>query len=334
MQTAGWPHHQDAVKGELYEMGVEYKDYYKLLGVSRSASKEEIAKAYKKMARKYHPDLNPNDPDAEARFKEVNEAHEVLKDEEKRRLYDQLGPDWQHGQSFQGAQGHRYANFGGGAGFDSSGFSDFFDMIFGNAGAGGYRHSSGFGPDPFGNFSARQRKGRDVEAQLTLTLEEALKGGKKSLTLQGQGGGDSRRLEVSIPAGVREGAKIRLSGQGDPGMGGGPAGDLYLRVRLAEHPVFHVDGSDVLVDVYVAPWEAVLGAAVRVPTLDGEVQLKIAPGTGSGKKLRLRGKGLGPAASRGDQYVRIQIRVPENPSPEERELWEKLAAVSAFNPRP
>lgn len=314
-------------------MGVEYKDYYKLLDVERSASKEEIAKAYKKMARKYHPDLNPNDADAESKFKEVNEAYEVLKDDEKRRLYDQLGPNWQHGQNFQGGQGFHRANFGGGAGFDASGFSDFFDMIFGNAGAGGYQRTSGFGPDPFGNFSGRQRKGRDVEAQLVLTLEEAYKGGKKSITLQGQGGA-SKHLEINVPAGVKDGAKIRLSGQGDAGMGGGPAGDLYLKVKLAEHPLFAVDGTNIIVDLPLAPWEAVLGTKARVPTLDGEVELNIAPGTGSGRKLRLRGKGLGATANRGDQFVRVQIRVPESPSAEERELWERLATVSNFNPRP
>ncbi|MFV0420643.1 DnaJ C-terminal domain-containing protein [Oleidesulfovibrio sp.] len=314
-------------------MGVEYKDYYKLLGVERSASKEEIAKAFKKMARKYHPDLNPNDADAESKFKEVNEAYEVLKDEEKRRLYDQLGPNWQHGQNFQGAQGFNRANFSGGAGFDASGFSDFFDMIFGNAGAGGYQRTSGFGPDPFGNFSGRQRKGRDVEAQLTLSLEEAYKGGKKAITLQGQGGAN-KHLEVNVPAGIKDGAKIRLSGQGDSGMGGGPAGDLYLKVKLAEHPLFTVDGTNIIVELPLAPWEAVLGTKARVPTLDGEVELNIAPGTGSGRKLRLRGKGLGSAANRGDLYVRTQIRVPDNPTAEERELWERLAAVSTFNPRP
>lgn len=313
-------------------MGVEFKDYYKLLGVTRSSSQEEIAKAYKKLARKYHPDLNPDDKTAESKFKEINEAYEVLKDEEKRKLYDQLGPNWQHGQNFQGAQGFGNAqyNFGGAGGFEGAGFSDFFETLFGGArGAGGA--GGGFGADPFGNYSRRQRRGRDVEAELTLTLEEVHSGGRRTITVQGQGG--ARTLEVNIPAGVRDGAKIRLAGQGDPGSGGAPSGDLYLKVRLAPHSVFAVEGSDLVYELPLAPWEAVLGDKVRVPTLDGEVEVTIAPGTSSGRKLRLRGRGLGPAGKRGDQYVRVAIRVPEALTDEERAIWETLARESSFKPR-
>ncbi len=309
-------------------MGVEFKDYYKLLGVQRDAPKDEIAKAYKKMARKYHPDLNPDNAEAEKRFKEISEAYEVLKDPAKRQRYDQLGPNWQHGQNFQGAQGFHHAGFGGAGGFNASGFSDFFDMFFGGAGTG-HRHASGFGGDPFGNFSSRQRKGRDLEAQLVLTLEEAYRGGKKSITVQGDAPGGTKCLEVTIPPGIKDGAKIRLSGQGAPGLGGAPMGDLYLRVVLKEHPLFKVDGVDIMLDVPLRPWEAVLGSKVRVATLDGEVELTIAPGSSSGKKLRLRGKGLGPAASRGDQYIRLQISVPEQLSDKERVLWEQLAELSS-----
>lgn len=311
-------------------MGVEFKDYYKLLGVSRTASRDDIAKAYKKLARKYHPDLNPGDKKAEESFKEINEAYEVLKDDEKRRLYDQLGPNWQHGQNFQGPPGYENVRFDfGGQGFEGAGFSDFFETLFG--GGGRRTTGGGFGPDPFGGFSSRQRRGRDVEAELTLTLEEVYGGGRRAITLQGQGG--PRTLEVNIPAGVRDGARIRLAGQGDPGMGGAPAGDLYLKVRLAPHPLFAVEDADVIYDLPLAPWEAVLGARVRVPTLDGEVDIAIAPGTGSGRKLRLKGRGLGPAGKRGDQYVRIVIRVPESLTPRERELWESLSRESSFGAR-
>ncbi len=303
-------------------MAVEYKDYYKLLGV----------KAYKKLARKYHPDLNPGDKNAEERFKEINEAYEVLKDDEKRRLYDQLGPNWQHGQQFQGAPGFENVRFDfGGRGFEGVGFSDFFETLFGGGGARA-RGQGGFGPDPFGNFSARQRRGRDVEAEFALTLEEAYRGGRKAVTLR-EAGGSTKTLEVNIPSGVREGGRIRLAGQGDPGMGGGPAGDLYLKVRMAPHPQFTLDGDNVIYDLQLAPWEAALGATVRVPTLDGEVDVTVAPGTSSGRKLRLRGKGLGSGAARGDQYVRIGIRTPGEPTPRERELWEELARTSSFRAR-
>ncbi|AAS96352.1 DnaJ C-terminal domain-containing protein [Nitratidesulfovibrio vulgaris] len=313
-------------------MGVEFKDYYKLLGVSRTASRDEIAKAYKKLARKYHPDLNPGDKKAEESFKEINEAYEVLKDDEKRKLYDQLGPNWQHGQNFQGAPDFENVrfDFGGGQGFGGAGFSDFFETLFGGAGAG-RRGGGGFGPDPFGGFSGRQRKGRDVEAEIALTLEEVHGGGRRAITLQGQTG--PRTLEVNIPAGVRDGARIRLAGQGDPGMGGAPAGDLYLKVRLAQHPLFAVEESNLVYDLPLAPWEATLGTTVRVPTLDGEVDIAVPPGTGSGRKLRLKGRGLGPVGKRGDQFVRIVVRVPDTLTPRERELWETLARESSFRAR-
>lgn len=308
-------------------MSVEFKDYYKVLGVERSASREEIAKEYKKLARKYHPDLNPDDKAAEDKFKEINEAYEVLKDDEKRRRYDQLGSNWQHGQQFQGAPGfeNMHFNFGGG-GFEGSGFSDFFETIFGGGRHGGM---GGFHDAGFSGQSRRPRKGRDIEAELTLTLEEAYHGGKRAITLQGHDG--PRTLEVAIPAGVRDGAKIRLSGQGDPGSGG--AGDLYLIVRLAEHPQFSVDGYDIIYELNLAPWEAVLGTTVRVPTLDGEVDINIAAGTSSGRKLRLRGKGLGSGAKQGYQYIRVAIKIPTELSEEERGLWQNLADISTFSPR-
>ena len=291
---------------------------------------EEISKAYKKLARKYHPDLNPGDKQAEEKFKEINEAYEVLKDPEKRKLYDQLGPNWQHGQQFQGEPGYENVHFTfNGKSFDGSGFSDFFETLFGGAAAGGGRGAN-FGPDPFGGFSSRPRRGRDVEAELPLSLEEASSGGRRTVTLQMPQG--PKTLEVNVPAGIREGAKLRLAGQGDPAPGGTP-GDLFLRVRYLPHPQFKVEGENLHCDVPLAPWEAVLGAKVAVPTLEGQVELSIPAGSSSGRKFRLRGKGLGSGVNRGDLLARVMIKVPAQLSAEERELWQKLADVSSFKAR-
>lgn len=318
-------------------MSVQYKDYYKLLGVSRGASQDEISKAFKKLARKYHPDLNPNDASAEAKFKEVNEAYEVLKDPEKRKKYDQFGADWEHGQNFQPPPGYENIrfDFGGGGGFGgaggASGFSDFFETIFGGAG-GDFRGGFNRG----GGFQQRPRRGSDSEALYELTLEEAYRGGAKSITLSEPGAGGipgSRTLEVRVPAGIKDGQRIRLAGQGNPGPAGGARGDLYLKIRLKPHHLYKVNEADVVLDLPVAPWEAALGASVRVPTLDGQVDMNIPAGIGSGKKLRIKGRGLGTGAKRGDQYVRIMIQVPDSLSDEERKLMEELAAKSDFKPR-
>ncbi len=307
-------------------MSVSYKDYYQLLGVERSASTEAIAKAFKKLARKYHPDLNQGDAAAEEKFKEVNEAYEVLKDPEKRKLYDQLGHNWQHGQQFQGAPGFEGfnfnfngQNFGGG-----NDFSDFFEMLFGQAARSG--RGQQFGPDPFGAFSRKQRRGRDVEADISVSLEDALKGARRTITVQG------RSLEVSIPAGIKAGAKLRLTGQGDPAPGGVP-GDLFLRVTYAQHPQFTIEGLNLEYDVPLTPWEATLGSDVRIPTLDGDIEMHIPAGSSSGKRFRLRGKGMGSGATRGDVMVRIMIKAPPVLNDEERVLWEKLAEISAFKAR-
>lgn len=323
-------------------MAVEYKDYYKILGVSKNATADEIGKAYKKLARKYHPDLNQNDKKAEERFKEVNEAHEVLKDPEKRKMYDHLGPNWQNGQNFQRPPGFENMRFDfggpGGGGFNASGFSDFFETLFGGGRgfSGGQTFGGGqrFGGSPFegggfGGFSRQPSKGQDVEASLSLTLEEAFQGGKKALTLSGAPGNPPRSFEVNIPAGVKNGARIRLTGQGDAGMGGGPAGDMYLKVAIQPHPDFILDDADVIYDLHLAPWDAALGCKSTVPTLSGKVELSIAPGTGSGKKLRLRGKGLGSGKNKGDQLVRIVIDITEPATPEAKDLWEKLRDLSA-----
>ena len=310
-------------------MAVSYKDYYKILGVERSATADDISRAYKKLARKYHPDLNPGDKQAEEKFKEINEAHEVLKDPEKRRAYDTLGPNWQHGQQFQGAPGFENMHFSfNGQDMNGADFSEFFQSLFGGAGRRG--GGSPFGPDPFGGFSSRQRRGRDVEAEHPLTLEDVVSGGKRSVTVQMSSG--PRTLSVNVPAGIREGAKLRLSGQGESVPGGAP-GDLFLRVRYLPHGSFKVDGDNIQCDVLLSPWEAALGCKAPVPTLEGEVELNIPAGSSSGRKFRLRGKGLGRPGARGDLLARVMIRVPAQLSDEERQLWEALAAKSSFNPR-
>jgi curved DNA-binding protein len=312
---------------------LEYKDYYNLLGVAKGASQDEVSKAFKKLARKYHPDLNPNNPEAESKFKEINEAYEVLKDPEKRKLYDSLGPGWKDGQNFQPPPGFENFQFRSG-GFGGDGFSDFFETIFGGAGVGG----SQFGGESFGR--TMRARGRDAEVRLTLSLEEAYRGGRKSVTLQEQVRGadgmprlQHKTLDVNIPSGVKDGAKIRLSGQGSPGRGGGPAGDLLLQVSLEDHPLFRLEGVNVVHDLRLAPWEAVLGCTVRVPTLDGPVDMTIPAGVSSGQKLRLAGKGLGKGASQGDQFVRIVIRSPRSLSDREQELWQELAQISSFQAR-
>ena len=322
---------------------MEYKDYYKLLGVTKTAAQEDISKAFKKLARKCHPDLHPDDKDAEKRFKDINEAYEVLRDPEKRKLYDSFGNNWQHGQNFQPPPGYENAryHFGGaggpGQGFDAGGFSDFFENIFG--GQGGFSGQGGFGRQGFGG-QRRQSRGQDVDASLELTLEEAYAGGSRTLSLYeeiiGPDGRPTHRpktLNVNIPAGVRDGARIRLAGQGGQGVGGAPAGDLFLKVMIRPHSRFKLEDVNILVDLPLAPWEAALGATVRVPTLDGEVDLTVPPGISSGRKMRIRGKGLVGKSGRGDQLVRVMIHSPKDITDPQRELWEKLAQESDFNPR-
>ncbi len=344
-------------------MAVEYKDYYQILGVERNASQDEIHKAFKKLARKYHPDMNPNDPESENRFKEVNEAYEVLKDPEKRKRYDQLGANWEHGQNFEPPPGYENVRFtfggGGPEGFGGD-FSDFFEILFGNlfnegggasGGRGRRRARTTFGEDPFSNmgfarggggFSSGQdfaAKGQDAETSFELSLEEAYQGGKKTISLQEQVPGpdgqprvNTRNLEVNIPPGVSDGSKIRLSGQGSPGAGG-KHGDLYLKVKLKPHHLFRIDGKNIILDLPLAPWEAALGSTVNVPTLEGRVEMKIPPGTSSGQKLRLRGKGLGRGKNKGDQLVQALIKVPRKLSEKEQELWQQLSQTSGFQPR-
>ena len=326
-------------------MSVKYKDYYKVLGVERKASQEEISKAFKKLARKYHPDLNPGDDQAEEKFKEANEAYDALKDPEKRKLYDNLGANWQQGQDFRPPPGFENMNFdfrghgggGGFSGFGGGGHSDFFEFIFGQMGgqAGGMGGFGGFGDQGAEGAYGQSRynaRGQDVEAELTLALEEAQRGGAKSITLRAANGPKS--LNVNIPAGVKDGQRIRLSGQGDADYGGGQAGDLYLRVRYAPHPRFTVEGANIVLDLPLAPWEAATGAAVNVPTLEGQVELKVPAGFSSGKKMRLSGKGLGPEGKRGDMFVRAKVQAPKAETEDQKRLWDELAAAYAdYAPR-
>lgn len=330
-------------------MAVKFQDYYEILGVERGATQEQIQAAYRKLARKYHPDVNKS-PDAEEKFKRLNEAYEVLRDPEKRRRYDSLGENWQAGQDFtpppgweffssrtgrSGGQGFAF-DFFGGDGFEESpfsGFSDFFDMLFGGGLGGRPRRSSTGG----GRTSSWASAGEDQEAEITISLEEAHRGGRKTLTLETTDGRrrESRTLEVNIPAGTPDGHRLRLRGQGGSGAGGGPAGDLYLRVRIAPHPLFRLNGKDLEVEVPVAPWEAALGARIEVPLIDGKASLKLPPGVQSGQRLRLRGKGLAQRnGAQGDLYAILKIVVPASLSARERELFEELARVSTFRPRP
>lgn len=315
---------------------MEYKDYYKIMGVERDASQDEIKRAYRKLARKYHPDVS-KEPDAEKRFQEVQEAYEVLKDPEKRAAYDQLGSGWHEGQDFRPPPGWE-GGFQQSSGFseeEARAFSDFFEELFGGGRAGGGRRASGF--SGFGGFNAGMggagtgARGQDQVARVEIPLEVAYQGGQQRITLP-SGGGEPRSLNVRIPAGVTDGQHIRLSGQGGAGVGGGGSGDLYLEIALKPHALFRVDGRDVHLDVPIAPWEAALGATVQVPTLGGNVDARIKPGAKSGQRMRLKGRGL-PGSPKGDQYLQLKIVAPEPANEQQRELYERMRDEMAFDPR-
>ncbi len=325
-------------------MSVKFRDYYEILGVSRDATAEQIRKAYRTLARKFHPDVNKDDPKAEERFKEVNEAYEVLKDKEKRRRYDQLGANWKQGQDFRpppGFEGFSF-NFGGADGFSgggASGFSDFFEAIFGmggmgagGQGGGGRRvrvSPGGFsGGQGFGGFEAGPGAfAGDVESTVEVPLGTVLKGGSLNVRVSVPGEGD-RSFDIRVPKGIAEGKRIRLSGQGQNG------GDLFLRVRYARDSRYSLEDGNIVVHARVAPWEAALGTKVPVDTPDGRINLTIPAGSSSGRRLRLRGQGL-PTGSgeRGDLFVQVMIEVPKDLSERERELFEELQKASEFDPR-
>ncbi|MDQ6860629.1 MAG: J domain-containing protein [Verrucomicrobiota bacterium] len=320
-------------------MAVQFRDYYETLGVSKTASADEIKSAFRKLARKHHPDVAKDKKAAEEKFKQINEAYEVLSDPDKRKKYDQLGADWNNpGGGFQPPPGYggggqpgggyqRWSPGGGNGGggvefeFGGTGFSDFFEQFFG----GGRGRSASGG---FGQREATAERGSDVEADIMVTLEEALHGSKRTVSLRRA---DSKKVEtyqVKIPRGVHEGQRIRLAGQGEAGAGGGKSGDLFLRVRLARHPEFSVEGNDLIHELELAPWQAVLGEEVEVPTLEETRRLKIPAGTQNAQRFRLRGRGL-PMSNdeRGDLYVAVSIRVPKKITERERELWSQLAEL-------
>ena len=322
-------------------MAVKFRDYYETLGVQRSASQEEIQQAYRKLARQFHPDVNKG-RDAEEMFKQINEAHEVLRDPEKRRRYDALGDGWRSGEDFTPPPGWDF-RFGGGpgsgGGFDfgdlGRGFSDFFEQLFGGTGVRGSRGFGGFGG--FGR-EPEVAPGQDTQAELTITLEDAYWGGRRAVTLESREPGSNgaslrtaRTFEVSIPAGVTDGRKLRLRGQGEAGFGG--RGDLYITIHIAPHQMFRIKERDLEVDVPVTPWEAALGAEVEVPTIEGRARVRIPAGIRSSQRIRIKGRGLGSGDERGDLYAAIRIEVPRRLSQKERELFEDLARESRFNPR-
>src|SRR5438445_8146085 len=348
-------------------MPVQYKDYYETLGVPRTATDAEIKKAFRKLAREFHPDVAKNKKQAEEKFKELNEAYEVLGDPAKRKKYDELGPNWSSGSDFRPPPGWESFRTGGGFPgrgargeefefhFGGTGFSDFFEQLFGQRGAraaaGGWR--GGVTEEELG-----AERGRDIEGDILVTLEEAMRGSVRSVSVRHgvpceQCGGTGQRArkvcnvcggtgqvaktethQVKIPAGVTEGQRLRVAGRGEAGAGGGAAGDLYLRVRFAKHPDFEVEDHNLIFEAELAPWEAVLGANISVPTLNGRVNIRIPPGTQTGQKLRVRGRGLPQrGGSSGDLIVVTTVEVPSQVSESERKLWEQLARESRFNPR-
>ncbi|MBQ7221434.1 MAG: DnaJ domain-containing protein [Synergistaceae bacterium] len=289
---------------------MKYKDYYAILGVSRDAKPDEIRKAYRKLAKQYHPDVN-KEAGAEAKYQEINEAYEVLKDSAKRERYDTLGQNWQGGQDFTPPSGWQHVDFGGAGGFSGEGFSDFFQTLFGGAGGrfGGFQ-------DIFSGAGYTQNMKRDVQAELTLTLEQVMKGGEFALGL------NNRTLNVRLPKGITDGSQIKLPGKADNG------GDILVNIHIAPHKVFTVEGTDLTRDVHVPVWDAVLGREIHVETLDGGVSVKMPAGIQDGQKLRLRGKGLpGRNGTSGDLYVRVRIDIPRNLNSKQNELWQELARL-------
>ncbi|MDB5263553.1 MAG: molecular chaperone DnaJ [Adhaeribacter sp.] len=309
---------------------MDYKDYYNILEVDKKASKEEIKKHYKKLARKYHPDVNPGNKEAEEKFKAINEAHEVLSDDEKRKKYDTLGADWKRYEQAGGGPGgfnwsqyeqgqpgggSTYSNMGGD--FEGTNFSDFFRDIFGGMGSDGGRQQSG-------SRRSRSFKGQDFSAELSLPLQEAYTGGRKTITVNG------KNLRINIKPGVEDGQTIRLKGNGGPGANGGEAGDLYLTFRIAPDPRFTRKGNDIYVETDVPVYKAALGGDALIDTITGQLKIKIKPETRTGTMLRLRGKGI-PVYNQpetfGDLYVKINLQLPEHLTEKEKDLFRQLAQL-------
>lgn len=309
---------------------MEYKDYYKIMGLAKDATPDEIKRAYRRLARKYHPDVS-KEPNAEAKFKELGEAYEVLKDPKKRAAYDQIGQNWQEGQRFtpppNWAPDFGFGDFSGSQG---SGFSDFFEALFG----GGFRPA-----EDNAAYREHHAHGRDQHARIQIDLEDAYHGGERVISINapeidsnGRIVSKIRTLNVKIPRGIKAGQRIRLAEQGSPGMRGGSSGDLYLEIEFKPHGWFRVKERDVYLELPVTPWEAALGATVGVPTLGGKVELKIPAGSQTGKQLRLKGRGL-PATPPGDQYVTLKIVTPPAETEAAKKLYEQMAKTMPMNPR-
>jgi len=326
---------------------MEFKDYYSVLGVNKTATDKELKQAYRKLARKFHPDVNPGDKTAESRFKEINEAYEVLGDSEKRKKYDELGANWRMyeqagaqpgggpppgfegvwstpGSSYRTVSPEEMEELFG----DENPFSDFFKTFFGGAGAGGAGAGAG-GRRSSRARSTRSRPGTDVEQPIELTLEEAFHGATRRLSIKHRG--HTRTIDVRIPPGVKDNARVRVSGEGEPGVGGGAAGDLYLRIHLQPHPQFERKGNDLYTRIAAPVTTAVLGGEAEVPTLTGRpLRLKIPPMTQNGQVLRLKGQGMpqtGKPNERGDLYVTVEVQLPKTLTPEQREHYEALAQL-------
>jgi len=322
---------------------LDYKDYYAVLGVPKDASQDDIQKAYRKLARKFHPDVN-KESGAESKFKDISEAKEVLSDADKRAKYDRYGSAWKAAQEHGGTPPPGYEDFqfdfgngggfgggfpGGGFSAGGTGFSSFFDMLFGGSGAGARGGFGGRG----GGAREWASQGADHEAQLALSLEEAAHGGERDLMLSDPSTGGRRNFRVKIPAGIKSGQRIRLSGRGAQGTGGAAAGDLFLKVEIAPDPRFAWEGEDLITKVPVAPWEAALGGEIEVPTLGGKVKVRIPAGSTTGRRIRLRGKGYPAKSGPGDLYAEMKVVVPDTLTARERELYQELSEASEFKPR-
>ncbi len=308
-------------------MPVQFRDYYQALGVSKTASQDEIKSAFRKLARKFHPDTADDKKTAEEKFKEINEAYEVLGDPEKRRKYDEYGANWEHGAPPRGGGWRQGEGFPGSEGmgegvdfeFGGTGFSDFFEQMFGARRAGFSRDGGGFANVP--------QRGNDIEADILVTIEEAFHGSTRQISFRRSDSPQTQTYTVKIPKGVREGQRIRLAGQGGTGAAGGSAGDLYLRVKFQKHPEYEVEGTDLSRELSVPAWKCVLGGSAEITTLEGRAKVKIPPGTQGGRKFRLAGHGLpGADGARGNLYAVVTVELPTDLSADEKALWEKLAA--------